>query len=280
MKKKLILIAIVATMSLSVGCFNSEAKENIEDTTEAENIEDTTEVENIEDTTDAIEVTELEKVLNENGELFQYSTIQEGEDIATIKTNYGDIKVRFFKDKAPKAVENFLTHAKDGYYDGVIFHRVIEDFMVQGGDPLGTGTGGESIWGEGFENEISTSLRHFTGALSMANTGQPNSNGSQFFIVQSSGSDDAQKEQFETLLKSQEDIIEGEIKVKDMYPEILCEKYIETGGASWLDGAHTVFGQVYEGMDIVNNIAKVKKGENDKPLEDIIIETIEVSTYK
>ena len=97
----------------------------------------------------------------------------------------GDITVRFFKDEAPKAVENFITHAKEGYYDGLTFHRVINDFMIQGGDPKGDGTGGESIWGTKFEDEFSDNLHNFRGALSMANAGT-NTNGSQFFIVQSS----------------------------------------------------------------------------------------------
>ncbi|MBQ7581166.1 MAG: peptidylprolyl isomerase, partial [Clostridia bacterium] len=107
-----------------------------------------------------------------------------GESYAVIRTNLGEISVRLFPDEAPKTVENFLTHAKNGYYNGVIFHRVIRDFMVQSGDPTGTGMGGESIWGKGFEDEIDFSLHNFYGALSMANTGRPFSNGLQFFIVQ------------------------------------------------------------------------------------------------
>lgn len=103
--------------------------------------------------------------------------------VATFKTNQGDIKVKLFADIAPKTVENFTTHAKNGYYDNGIFHRVIRDFMIQGGDPEGTGMGGESIWGGSFEDEFSDKLLNVRGALSMANAG-PNTNGSQFFIVQ------------------------------------------------------------------------------------------------
>ena len=106
-----------------------------------------------------------------------------GEEIATFKTNHGDIKIRLFPEAAPKTVENFVTHAKNGYYDGLIFHRVIKDFMIQGGDPTGTGRSGESIWGGKFEDEIDLNYRNLRGALSMANAG-PNTNGSQFFIVQ------------------------------------------------------------------------------------------------
>ncbi|MBR7091565.1 MAG: peptidylprolyl isomerase, partial [Clostridia bacterium] len=103
-----------------------------------------------------------------------------GETVACLHTNYGDVRVRLFAEKAPKAVENFVTHAKNGYYDGLIFHRVIDGFMIQGGDPTGTGRGGESIWGAPFEDEFNLDLRHFRGALSMANAG-PRTNGSQFF---------------------------------------------------------------------------------------------------
>ena len=106
-----------------------------------------------------------------------------GDTVATIKTNKGDIKVVLFPDAAPKAVENFTTHADNGYYDGVIFHRVIPDFMIQGGDPLGKGIGGESIWGRPFKDEFCRDYHNLRGALCMANAG-PNTNGSQFFIVQ------------------------------------------------------------------------------------------------
>lgn len=102
---------------------------------------------------------------------------------ATIKTNMGDMEFVLFPEIAPKAVENFVTHAKEGYYNGLIFHRVINDFMIQGGDPTGTGCGGESVYGKAFEDEFSIDARNYYGALSMANSG-PNTNGSQFFIVQ------------------------------------------------------------------------------------------------
>ncbi|MEE0897523.1 MAG: peptidylprolyl isomerase, partial [Acutalibacteraceae bacterium] len=114
---------------------------------------------------------------------FQLKPIGAGDTLATIKTNMGEIKVKLFPEGAPKTVENFTTHAKKGYYNGLIFHRVIKDFMIQGGDPTGTGMGGESIWGDSFEDEFDVKLHNIKGALSMANAG-PNTNGSQFFIVQ------------------------------------------------------------------------------------------------
>ena len=118
---------------------------------------------------------------------YQLDMPQKGEEIAIMHTSMGDISIRFFPEAAPKAVENFKTHAKDGYYDGLTFHRVINDFMIQGGDPNGDGTGGDSIWGEPFEDEFSDTLFNIRGSLSMANSG-PDTNGSQFFINQAPAS--------------------------------------------------------------------------------------------
>ena len=183
----------------------------------------------------------------------------ENQPMAVIKTNHGDMKVMLFPEAAPKAVENFTTHAKNGYYDGIIFHRVIKDFMIQGGDPQGMGFGGESIWGEPFADEFSLEALNFKGALSMANSG-PNTNGSQFFIVQA-GSVDYR------LIGQMEDA---------GYPAEAIKKYKEVGGTPWLDFRHTVFGQVVEGMDVVDEIAAVKVGRNDKPIEDVVILGIDI----
>ena len=114
---------------------------------------------------------------------YQLEALKQGDTVAILKTNLGDIKFKLFPDEAPKTVENFTTHIKDGYYNGIIFHRVIKDFMIQGGDPTGTGMGGESIYGRPFEDECTPVLRNYRGALSMANAG-PCTNGSQFFVVQ------------------------------------------------------------------------------------------------
>ena len=187
-----------------------------------------------------------------------------GEKYAVIRTNLGSVSVRLFPDEAPKTVENFLTHAQNGYYNGVIFHRVIRDFMVQSGDPTGTGMGGESIWGKGFEDEIDFSLHNFYGALSMANTGRPFSNGSQFFIVQA-------KDVSADLLSQMK-------QLPEMFSSEAVEKYKTCGGTPWLDGKHTVFGQVFEGMDTVEKIANVRTDMLDKPFEDVVIEKIEIKT--
>lgn len=207
------------------------------------------------------------KTGGENLVLEQLKPPVKGEEIAVITTNYGDIKIRFFPEVAPKAVENFKTHANDGYYNGLIFHRVIQDFMIQGGDPEGTGMGGESIWGIPFEDEFDINYRNFRGSLSMANAG-PNTNGSQFFIVQNSGVEEDTIEQMREL---------GEEKG---YPKAVADAYEELGGAFWLDFKHTVFGQVFEGMDVVDKIAAVEVGEDDKPIEDVIIEKIEIVEWK
>ena len=152
---------------------------------------------------------------------------------AIIKTNMGTIEIELFADQTPKTVENFVGLAEKGYYNGVIFHRVIKDFMIQGGDPTGTGRGGESFWGGKFADEIVPELKHDEpGKLSMANAG-PNTNGSQFFIT--------------------------------VVP------------TPWLDGKHTVFGKVINGMDVVYDISKVQTSKpGDRPLTDIVMESVTI----
>ena len=184
----------------------------------------------------------------------------ENDTIAIIKTNMGEIKIKLFPEFAPKTVENFTTHAKNGYYDGLIFHRVIKDFMIQGGDPTGTGAGGQSIWGRPFPDEFTGELHNLRGALSMANAG-PNTNGSQFFIVQANNC----PEDFIMQMKQIDEKV---------FPTECVDAYEEFGGTPWLDFRHTVFGQVYDGMDVVDAIANVATKVQDKPVDDVIIETI------
>ena len=187
---------------------------------------------------------------------------EKNDKTAVIKTTLGDIKVKLFPDAAPKAVENFTSLAKNGYYNGIIFHRVIPDFMIQGGDPTGTGMGGESVWGKPFEDEFSPDYHNIRGALSMANAG-PGTNGSQFFIVQLDSADPSLISQMEQL--------------PEYFPPESVEDYKTLGGTPWLDYKHTVFGFVYEGMNVVDKIAAVKCGAGDKPLEDVVINEITVS---
>lgn len=189
---------------------------------------------------------------------------EKGEQIAVFKTSLGDIKVKLFPQYAPKTVENFVTHAQNGYYDGLIFHRVIKDFMIQGGDPKGTGTGGESIWGGSFKDEFTKDLHNLNGALSMANAG-PNTNGSQFFIVQAPTVSDDMIEQMEQA-------------PEDLFPSEFVREYEAVGGTPWLDFKHTVFGQVFDGMDTVEKISAVKVDYfQNKPLTDVVINTIEIT---
>lgn len=203
---------------------------------------------------------------NENAVFPQLSTdVAEDEAEVKITTTEGDITVKLFPKYAPLAVENFLTHAKEGYYNGLLFHRVINNFMIQTGDPKGDGTGGESIWkgkdkskdsGTGFENEYSPYLYNLRGALAMANSG-PNTNGSQFYINQN-------KEDISSKLPT------------DRFPAKIIDAY-KHGGNPTLDGVnYTVFGQVIDGMDVVDKIASAETDGKDKPKTDIKIEKIEI----
>ena len=168
---------------------------------------------------------------------------EKSEQIVIMETSKGTIKIRLFPQFAPKTVENFTGLIEKGYYDGIIFHRVIPDFMIQGGDPTGTGMGGESVWGGKFEDEFNSNVHNIRGALSMANAG-PGTNGSQFFIVQAEST-------------------------------------------PWLDGKHTVFGQVFEGMEVVDAIAGAERkictspveDNCDKPLKDIVMKKVSLATY-
>ena len=190
----------------------------------------------------------------------QLSTeVADNEKLVEMETSMGTIKIKLFPEYAPKAVENFVKHSQEGYYDGLIFHRVIKDFMIQGGDPNGNGTGGESIWKTPFKDEFSDHLYNLRGALSMANSGA-NTNGSQFFIVQKTSLDPAMKEEMD----------------KAGYPKEIIDAYDKNGGTPWLDHRHTVFGQVIEGMDIVDKIADTKVDPKDKPEKDVVIKGIKV----
>jgi len=153
--------------------------------------------------------------------------------VAVIKTNMGTIEIELYADQTPKTVENFVGLAKKDYYNGIIFHRVIPNFMIQSGDPTGTGRGGESIWGKPFEDEIVSSLVFDEpGILAMANSG-PSTNGSQFFIT--------------------------------------------VAATTWLNGNHTIFGKVIEGMDVVYAISKVPTSKpGDKPLKDVVMESVTI----
>ena len=196
---------------------------------------------------------------------FQTQLPLKGDLIAVMHTNMGDIKIKLFKNEVPRTVNNFVELAKKGYYNGIIFHRVIKDFMIQGGDPTGTGMGGESIYGEKFEDEFDLKLHNVRGALSMANAG-PDTNGSQFFIVQANTVPDGMIEQMEALADR-------------VFPAETVADYKALGGTPWLDFKHSVFGQVFEGMNVVDDIANVRVGAGDRPLYDVVIEGIDIEEF-
>ncbi len=152
---------------------------------------------------------------------------QDNEPHVILETTQGIIELRLFPEVAPLAVENFMTHVKNGYYNGVIFHRIIKDFMIQGGDPTGTGRGGESIWNKSFKDEFKDKLFSRAGVLAMANAG-PHTNGSQFFIT--------------------------------------------TAPTPWLNGRHTIFGQVTpQSMSVVKkleNVPTLGQSGGDRPIEE------------
>lgn len=229
----------------------------------------------------------------------QLDVPEEGEQIAVIHTSMGDIYVRFFPEAAPKAVYNFKKLALEGYYDVLTFHRVISDFMIQGGDPNGDGSGGQSIWKEEFEDEFSTKLVNITGSLSMANAGS-NTNGSQFFVNQAPVVDPSYWQSMQANYDQLKDMSEKEKQSvlnyygysflnMDKVDEVYKELYQTQGGNPSLDGAynafdpqrgHTVFGQVFKGMDVVQAISKVQTNSQDHTLENIEIEKVEIVEYK
>ena len=203
-----------------------------------------------------------DKILNYNFGLYGEPEI--GEEIAVMHTSQGDFCIRFFPKAAPLAVTNFKELAVSGYYDGIIFHRVIDDFMIQGGDPTGTGYYGDSFWGNDFNDEFSADARNFRGALSMANSGS-NTNASQFFVVQ--------------LDTVSEDLLSQMQQLPSRFSSQVIDVYRQYGGTPGLDYKHTVFGFVFYGMDTVDKIAAVKTDENDKPIEDVVINSIDIVNY-
>ncbi|MEG0803586.1 MAG: peptidylprolyl isomerase, partial [Pygmaiobacter sp.] len=188
---------------------------------------------------------------------------QNGDAIAVIDTEMGIIRAVLFPQYAPLAVENFTKLSKNGAYDNLLFHRVVKDFIIQSGDPTGTGTGGESIWGEPFDCEYSDALHNYSGALAMANSGD-DINGSQFYIVctppDSVGEPLARK------------------MLDSGFAADVVAAYREVGGAPYLDCKYTVFGQVYSGMEVVDAISLVRT-ENEVPKKEIALHSISIEIY-
>ena len=199
-------------------------------------------------------------------EIVNFTAPQEGEDILVLKIkDKGEVKIKLFPEEADKGVENIKGLCDKNYYDGVIFHRIIKDFMIQGGDPTGTGMGGESIFGDKFDGGASDKLINCAGAVVYANSGSTATNGSQFYIVTGTKYDAASMQAIEA----------NGFSFSDAAKKI----YAEDGGAPWLDGGYTVFGQVFDGLDVVFDVQNVSTDESDKPLEDVVIESMKVEKY-
>ena len=262
MKKKYLALILAAVMAFGAAACGKETSTEANDQTATENTDTTA--------------------------ILQAQMPAEGDEIAVITTSAGVVKMMFYPEEAPKAVENFKTLAKEGYYDGLLFHRVIENFMVQTGDPEGNGTGGESCWGEPFEDEISEKLHYYRGAVAMANAG-PGTNGSQFFIVQ-------QKDVMEDALVALQDardnneeelgvtLTDGEYYTfSQLFPDEVLNYYREQGGSAHLEyvfgNGYSIFGQVFEGLETVDAIAAAETDETDKPVKDITIESITFESY-
>ncbi len=207
----------------------------------------------------------------EDVEILNFKQPEVGEEIAVISVkDYGTIKIKLFEDECPKGVENFkrLISEKD-YYNNVIFHRVIKDFVIQAGDPNGNGTGGESIWGDGFEREFNSGLRHFAGAVAYATNSVDHLNKSQFYIVSQNNGYDFNDSYFNMI----------EDSYNTTFPKNVREKYQEVGGTPFLDDNYEVFGQVFDGMDVVLAISESETDNNDKPYDDIVIESATIEEY-
>lgn len=265
-----ILLTLVLILCILTGCIDKKEENTavVIKSSDLQNSSTQNKVENkVENKIDGDE--KMEKVNYKDAAEKQMSKPEKGETIAIIKVKgYGEMKFKFFPEIAPKAVENFITHSKEGYYNGLKFHRVIENFMIQGGDPEGTGYGGESIWGQGFGTELDKNLVPYKGSLCMAMSSLPNSIGSQYFITQAPYNSTEEK-----------------YLMQAGYPEGLIEEYKENGGSIYsLYMKYTVFGQLYEGFDVLDKIAKVEKtysssGEKSVPVEDVIVEKITITEY-
>lgn len=200
------------------------------------------------------------------GGVAQLSAPAEGAPIAIFDTSLGEIRAQLFAQDAPLAVQNFTSLAQEGYYDGITFHRAVYGFVVQSGDAGGDGLGGRTIWGRPYPVEYSGRVRHYSGALCAAfSQDDPVSGGSQFYFVA------ALPGALDEGLRAQ---MEGA-----GWPEDALEAYAQVGGLPYLDNTDTVFGQVYQGMEVVDAIARAETDENGRPLEEITLNSVTIASY-
>lgn len=200
-------------------------------------------------------------------EELQFQAPAEGDPIAIFNTSAGEVRAVLYPDVAPMAVENFTRLAREGYYDGTSFHRIVSGFVVQGGDASGSGTTGSTIWNNNpYPKEISDRLHHYSGALCAAFSPDEDVSGlSQFYFVQS-------------LPEKLDDSLRTQMEEAGVRTEVI-EAYDAAGGLPYLDYTDTVFGQVYEGMDVVDALAQTEVDENGKPLEDVLLNSVTISSY-
>ncbi|MBR5520412.1 MAG: peptidylprolyl isomerase [Oscillospiraceae bacterium] len=203
--------------------------------------------------------------LNVKTSEIQLQQPQSGDTVVTITTSEGEIKVVLFPEYAPKAVQNFVSLAENGYYDNTVFHRVIADFIIQGGSPDGTPGGGTSCWGLEFEDEFSDFLHHYNGALAMANHGA-DTNGSQFYFVTAP-------------LGKMDDATVARMEAAGWDAEVVSA-YKEAGGMPRLDYRYTVFGQIYDGLNVAYKISRAETNESDRPVKDITVQSVVVSVIE
>ena len=265
----LILAAAIASAVTMTGCKgNSTVETNGSDTTASDAV---------------TEAKATEDVVIKNFDMPEI-----GEKIAVIKVkDYGEIKIKLFAEEAKaaaaapekNAVDNFIGLADKKYYDELIFHRIIPDFMIQGGDPKGDGTGGNSTWGGSFDGGLPEGLYHFSGAVACANSGDTTSDGSQFYIVNTPADKVYYGGSYDEAgaLKLYTNFEEAQLS---SLPKNVQDKYLEVGGVPFLDGGYTVFGQVFEGLDLVREISKVEVDKNDKPLTQVQMESVTIEEYK
>lgn len=197
----------------------------------------------------------------------QFEAPAEGDPVAVFSTSLGEISVVLYPKYAPMAVENFVALAQQGYYDGIVFHRVEKDFIIQSGDATGTGGSGASIWSNNaYPDELSDKLHHYSGALATAHASDGSvGNLSQFYFVATpAGSIDRAAAKTLTDAGLRQEVVDA---------------YRAAGGAPYLDGLDTVFGQVYAGMDVVDAIAAVETDGTGKPLEDVTLISVTITTY-
>lgn len=208
-----------------------------------------------------------ERIANEKSEELQFKGPQEGDTIAVFDTDKGQIRAVLYPKQAPMAVENFIGLVGQGYYNGLSFHRIVENFVVQTGDATGTGTGGATIWNNNpFPVEPTDALHHYSGALAMAHvSGDAVSNTSQFYFVQT--------------LKNSLDKASAQTLTDAGLRQEVVDAYRAVGGAPYLDNLYTVFGQIYEGMEVLDALAAVPCDENGQPDEPLLLQTVEITTY-